>query len=116
MDLTALFCDVDDFVSKKEISTFQIKAIGENKAHRIRACTLSDSEIMTIIIAYHQSGYRNFKAFYIEYVRKHLDKYFPKLVSYNRFLELMSKVILLLTDYLAFRFCPASYICRRDCI
>jgi len=104
MDLTALFCDVDDFVSKKEMSTVQPKVIGKNKTQRIRACALSDSEIMTIIIAYHQSGYRNFKAFYIEYVCKHLEKYFPKLVSYNRFLELMSKVILLLTDYLAFRF------------
>ena len=56
MDLTALFCDVDDFVSKKEMSTVQPKALGKNSTQRIRPRALSDSEIMTIIIAYHQFG------------------------------------------------------------
>ena len=48
---------------------------------------------MTIIILFHQSFYRNFKAFYIEHVSKHLLKDFPQLVSYNRFVELTKSVI-----------------------
>ncbi len=48
---------------------------------------------MTIIILFHQSCYRNFKTFYIEQVSNHLSKYFPRLVSYNRFVELTKSVI-----------------------
>ncbi len=34
-------------------------------------------------------GYRNFKTFYTGYVMKFWKKYFPKLLNYNRFVELM---------------------------
>ena len=47
------------------------------------------SEIMTILIHFHQSNYRNFKAYYLEYVMTHLRNEFPGLVSYNRFIELI---------------------------
>ena len=43
---------------------------------------------MTILIHFHQSNYRNFKAYYLEYVMTH-----PGLVSYNRFVELIPSVI-----------------------
>ena len=77
----------------------------EEKSNKYsRPSALSESEIMTICIAFHQSGYRNLKAFYREYVFKHLYKYFPKLVSYNRFVELQSTVIELLSAYLVSRF------------
>lgn len=101
MDLTELFCDVDDFV-KLQINN----RITDNKnnSNYFRPKKLSDSEIMTIVIAYHQSGYKNFKAFYFEYVNKYLKYQFPDLVSYNRFLELMSTVTALLTMYLVSKF------------
>jgi hypothetical protein len=101
MDLTGLFCNVDDFVNQQ--STAKSLSITDNRIHRARKFKLSDSEIMTICIAYHQSGYKNFKAFYLEYVCKYLKTQFPDLVSYNRFVELMSKVSNLLSDYLIFR-------------
>jgi hypothetical protein len=66
--------------------------------------TRTGSEVMTICIHYHQSGYRNFKAYYFEYVSKRLSSYFCNLVSYNRFLELMSFELKLLTDYLISKF------------
>lgn len=100
MDLTQLFCDVDDFVNQHHANYKQIENVNNKK----REYTLSDSEIMTICIAYHQSGYKNFKAFYREYVIKHLSRQFPKLVSYNRFVELMSKTTALLSSYLASKF------------
>ncbi len=46
------------------------------------------SEVIPIIIYFHQSHYRDFKAYYIHYVQKHLTDEFPNLVSYNRFVEL----------------------------
>jgi len=44
---------------------------------------------MTIMIHFHQSGYRTFKGYYEKYVRTYLSEAFPKLVSYNRFVRLM---------------------------
>jgi hypothetical protein len=102
MDLTQLFCDVDDFVKQHNSST-NLK-IEDSKSKKPRACKLSDSEIITICIAYHQSGYKNFKAFYRGYVIQHLYRQFPNLVSYNRFVELMSKTMELLSAYLISKF------------
>ena len=47
---------------------------------------------MLIIILFHDSGYRCFKHFYLDYVCKHLRHLFPKVVSYNRFVELEKEV------------------------
>ena len=40
------------------------------------------------MILFHDSGYRYLKHFYLEKVCKHLQHLFPKVVSYNRFVEL----------------------------
>jgi hypothetical protein len=66
--------------------------------------TLSLSEVMTIIIHFHQSEYRHFKAYYTKHVMVHLQSEFPKLVSYNRFVELMPGALLPLCVYLHTRF------------
>jgi transposase len=42
---------------------------------------------MTILIAFHQSHYRDFKAYYCELVLKSWRSEFPDLVSYTRFIE-----------------------------
>ena len=44
---------------------------------------------MTIVILFHQSQYRNFKAFYLGYVCRHLKQEFPHLVSDPRSVTLM---------------------------
>ncbi len=64
---------------------------------------LSLSEILTIIIHFHQSNYRTFKHYYLEYVCQHLQDEFPKLVSYNRFVELMPRALIPLCCYLDYR-------------
>ena len=66
----------------------------------MREPQLSMSEIMTIIIHFHQSHYRNFKAYYIEHVQVNLRSEFPDLVSYNRFVELMPRTLIPLLAYL----------------
>ena len=45
-----------------------------------------------IMILFHSSGYRCLKHFYLEQVCKHMRHLFPKVVSYNRFVELEREV------------------------
>jgi hypothetical protein len=65
-----------------------------NKKTRNRKFRLCDSEVITILIIFHQGQFRNFKHFYINYVQLHMRSYFPETVSYNRFVELQQKVML----------------------
>jgi hypothetical protein len=77
MSLLELFCHVDDFC--KAITTWQIQQLlGPARKPGLKP-KLSASEIMTIIIYFHMSQYRNFKSYYIEYVMKHLRSEFPDL-------------------------------------
>ncbi len=64
---------------------------------------LSLSEVMTIVIAFHGSGFKTFKEFYTLQVLPHWKKAFPKLVSYNRFVELMPWCLMLLCCFLQTR-------------
>lgn len=66
----------------------------------LRSKNLSLSEVMTITIYFHLSNYRNFKAYYKEHVSTVLKRYFPKLVSYNRFVELMQEALIPLILYM----------------
>lgn len=97
MSLLALFCDVDDFCQQWEAQ--QPKALPGVGGQRRRQARLSESEIMTIVIHFHQSGYRDFKTYYTHYVQVHLRSEFPQLVSYSRFVTLMQRVTLLLWGY-----------------
>lgn len=102
MSLLEIFCDVDDFMIIFDI-WLKAHALTQTPSKRGRKATLSMSEVMTIIIWFHQSHYRDFKAFYIEYVCQHLHSEFPNLVSYNRFLELIPGTLLPLCVYLSLR-------------
>lgn len=99
MSLLELFIDVDDFW-QVFLPIWKQELLANGKAQRMRQTQLSMSEIMTIIIHFHQSNYRNFKAYYIEYVQEHLRSEFPDLVSYNRFIELMPRALIPLLAYL----------------
>jgi len=116
MDLTVLFCDVDDFV-KQNASLIPKKldcAEGAKRKYSPRERKLSSSEIMTICIAFHQSGYRNFKHFYLNHVFKYLSAQFPYLVSYTRFVTLMKENMEILAAYLQSRFAQATGISYID--
>ena len=80
--LEELFCSVDDFCARFEPGWKQ-QLIAQGKC-RCRSRRLSLSEIMTIEIAFHLSGYKNFKTFYLELVSLYWQEAFPDLVSYNR--------------------------------
>src|SRR5450432_67884 len=97
MSLLALFCAVDDFC--RDWDAGQPKRLSGKNGQRLRQPGLSESEIMTIVIHFHQSGYRHFKDYYIEHVQAHLQSEFPHLVSYSRFVTLMQRVVLRLWAY-----------------
>ena len=102
MSLLEIFCDVDDFMIIFD-EWFKTRALTQAPSKRGRKSTLSMSEVMTIIIWFHQSHYRDFKTFYLEYVCPYLRSEFPNLVSYNRFVELMPGTLLPLCVYLYLR-------------
>jgi IS5 family transposase len=97
--LLELFCDVDDFCQDfLPIWDQHLLASGEKKRQRSRSLTIS--EIMTILIAFHQSHYRTFKAYYCEQVLRYWRSEFPGLVSYHRFVEYTPSALVPLIVYL----------------
>ena len=84
--LEELFCPIDDFCLLFEPS-WRKQLIQSGMSHRLRNRQLSLSETMTILVSFHISNCRNFKAFYLSIVKHYWRNYFPNLVSYQRFIE-----------------------------
>jgi len=97
--LVELFVHVDDFC-QVFLPRLKPYLLASGVIQRERARSLTISEVMTILIHFHQSHYRNFKAYYCQYVLVHLRKEFPCLVSYSRFVEFIPSVLLPLCGYL----------------
>jgi hypothetical protein len=104
-----IFVKVDDFCChfENEFNKHKLAATADAKK-RNRKATLCDSEIITILIAFHGGQFRNFKHFYNTYVIPHLSDCFPTLVSYNRFIELSHRSALAFMLFL-------HYCCRGEC-
>ena len=99
--VTEIFCSIDDFCLEF-IPTFNNHLLSNTK-NRNKPSKLSLSEVMTIQVLFHISGFRNFKTFYKGYVCAHLNTWFPDLVSYNRMVELCSESLVPLAIYLKSR-------------
>lgn len=95
--ITEIFCSIDDF-TQEFVPKFERQLLGTRK--RNKPGKLSLSEVMTIQVLFHLSGFRNFKTFYNAYVCVHLRSYFPKVVSYNRMVELTRDSMIPLAIYL----------------
>ena len=65
---------------------------------------------MTIVIAFHQSQYRTFKAYYRQMVQGHWRGEFAHLVGYPRFVALLPTVLVPLTAYLQTQSGPCTGI------
>lgn len=102
MDWEKLFCDVDDFCLDAEPLLRQ-RLLTDGQRRRNRKGRLTASEIITILIAFHQGNFRTFKHFYLMLGVSHSPE-FPDLVSYQRFVELMPSVLVLMCGYLKSRF------------
>ena len=96
--LETIFVESDDFCKQLEKITLA-KLLGNSKK-RNKSCRLTSSEVMTICIYYHYSGYKTFKDFYTKHVLKYMQKDFNGLVSYTRFVELKQEIALALYLFL----------------
>ena len=101
-NLTELYADVDDFL-KIFLPEFKKRLISDGRIKRNRATQMSESEIMTLLIYFQRSKYKDFKAFYLCKVYHELRKEFPKLLSYERFIKLIPRVFIPMTAYLKSR-------------
>ena len=98
--ITEIYCMADDFckVFDAQMKKYTIQAQNKRKYHR--DSRLSKAEVMVIMILFHGSGYRCLKHFYLQHVCKHLRHLFPKVVSYNRFVELEHEVAIPLAIFI----------------
>ena len=99
MSLLELYCHVDDFWQTFE-GQWRAEQLASGERQRQRASQLHPSEIMTLVIHFHQSRYRDFKTYYTRHVQAYLRAEFPNLVSYGRFVHLMARVLVPLCAYL----------------
>lgn len=104
MDLTRLFCEIDDFCCHFSVY-YEQHLLNEGQKQRRRPTRLSLSEMMTIVIYYHHraGGYRDFKSYYQHYVEKYMTPAFPQLLSYSRFMDLLPRLLLPMSAYLTTR-------------
>lgn len=87
--LTEIFITCDDFCKKISsyclANNYEVETITET-------ALMSESEMMTIVIYFHHSGFRCFKHYYEFVVQQALKSYFPHTYSYSRFVHLMQKL------------------------
>ena len=99
--VTELFCIIDEFCKHFDAENAgNLLEDNSGVKRRRRAASLSDSEIMTILLYFHFGTFRNFKHYYLFFIKVTMKWCFPKAVSYNRFVELESRVFFLLMSFL----------------
>lgn len=109
MDRLTIFCEVDDFCRIFEpILNQQLLADGTRK--RIRSSKMSKAEVISIMILFHRSGFRDLKRFYTKVVCQYWQQDFRHLVSYNRFVELQRDSLVLLASFMQTRLGKCSGI------
>jgi hypothetical protein len=75
---------------------------------------MSNAEIRTIIISFHQSHYRDFKNYYLGYVAKYLKPHYPLRLSDTPFIEVMPSGIIPLNTSLTTLFAKLTGIAFLD--
>jgi Transposase DDE domain len=94
-----IFCEIDDFCNEI-LKEEEGKLLANPERQRKRESSLSKSELMTLMVLFHLSAYRTMKDFYNQCVIKSLRPYFPRFVSYNRFVELQKETVFYLFLFL----------------
>ena len=100
--IAEIFCIADDFCKEfeKNSQKYYLQTSPDGKKHRNRKGVMSDSEIITIMVCFHFNTFRNFKHYYLFYVKNCLKEEFPLLLSYNRFVERENRVFIPLMMFL----------------
>jgi len=95
MDLTTIFCEVDDFC-KGYMQYAQLKLLpcyDRDERSGTRQMTLSEIIVALVCYGYgiHSKEFKTFKGFY-KYTYSELKSGFPTLLSYGRIIELKEEV------------------------
>ena len=92
IDITALFCCLDDFCElyEREEKRCLLSAPG----HRQREGKLCISEMMFVMALFHVSPFKHFKAFYKHGIEGKYRDCFNELPCYARFVQLMRRLLL----------------------
>jgi hypothetical protein len=99
MSILDLFCDVDEFWQQYG-QEWERRLLADGKRPRHHREKMHPSEIMTILIHFHQSCYQTFKHYYLQYVHVALRQEFPHFLSYTRMVEVMADYLIPLVAYL----------------
>jgi hypothetical protein len=113
VNLEQIYVDVDDFC-QQFLPVWETTLLESGEKQRHKPSRLSTSEVMTLLILFHQYRYRDFKTFYTQYAQVHLKGAFPELVSYTRMLKLLQSVLVPLCAYLTQRYGKPSGIAFID--
>ena len=95
--VTEIYCIADAFCKEYELELNK-KALSLSNPSpnttktRNRKGRMSDAEMITILVLFHSTTFRNFKHFYLFYVCREPKEEFPNLLSYTRFVERMPRV------------------------
>jgi len=90
-DINVIYYLIDEFC--KIYLNWQKHKLISSANMRYRTGKMSLSEMLTIMIIYHQSPCREFKYFYLYFLPQKHSKNFPNLLSYNRFVEIMPHLL-----------------------
>lgn len=99
MDILTVFCQIDDFCNEFE-PRFNQMLLSDGNRQRNKPAAMRLSEVMTILVMFHLSGFRNLKTFYNGFVCQYWREEFPTLSSYTRFVERQRDALIPLWCYL----------------
>ena len=90
VDITALYCCLDDFC--KVFADWEAHRLIPSQQTRQRAGKLSRAEMLFIMVLFHLSPFKHFKAFYIYGIGQQHRACFGDLPHYDRFVSLMPRL------------------------
>ena len=101
-NLVEIFHIIDEFCKEIE-KTMKGDLLREDvsKKKRNRSFVMSDIEVITIMVLFHQRHCRDLKYFYVHHIQRYCTHDFPHTVSYNRFVELQQKALLPMVFFLS---------------
>ena len=100
--LVEAFCEVDDFCQafQPQWETHQLDGSYKSRGPKPG---LADSEILTLLLVLHSSGFKYLKNFYNSPMGEVLRRYFPGMPCYERFVTLQKRVFVPLMCFMLSR-------------
>jgi Transposase DDE domain len=95
IDITALYCCLDDFC--KLFADWEAHGLLPSEQIRQRPGKLSRAEMLLIVVLFHLSPFKHFKAFYHYGIGQQYRACFGDLPHYDRFVSLMPRLFVPLT-------------------